>query len=90
MTHPGIACYGLEEASFAGYERLFKEACERLHDQGGVPVIIDFSSFAKAAGMLYTSAFLAERHAGIRPFLESKVCHHPHICSAPAHGARCY
>ena len=35
--------------------------------------MIDFSSFAKAAGMLYTSAFLAERYAGIRPFLESKV-----------------
>ncbi len=39
--------------------------------------MIDFSSFAKAAGMLYTSAFLAERYAGIRPFLESKV-RHPH------------
>ena len=57
----------------AGYERLFQEACERLQEQGGVPVAIDFSSFAEAAGMLYTSAFVAERYAGIRPFLESKV-----------------
>lgn len=38
-----------------------------------MPVTIDFSSFAEAAGMLYTSAFLAERYAGIREFLESKV-----------------
>lgn len=58
----------------AGYERLFKEACERLQEQGGVPVPIDFSAFARTAGMLYTSAFLAERYAGIRGFLESKVC----------------
>ena len=26
--------------------------------------------------MLYTSAFLAERYAGIRTFLEGKVCNH--------------
>lgn len=57
----------------AGYERLFKEACERLQEQGGVPVPVDFSAFAKTAGMLYTSAFLAERYAGICGFLESKV-----------------
>ena len=56
-----------------GYERLYKEACERLQEQGGEPVSIDFAPFATAAGMLYTSAFLAERYAGIRTFLESKV-----------------
>ena len=56
-----------------GYERLFKEACERLQEQGGEPVSINFAPFATAAGMLYTSAFLAERYAGIRAFLESKV-----------------
>ncbi|CAK0787066.1 hypothetical protein CVIRNUC_010282 [Coccomyxa viridis] len=55
-----------------GYERLYKEACERLQEQGGEPVSIDFAPFATAAGMLYTSAFLAERYAGIRAFLESK------------------
>lgn len=45
--------------------------------------MIDFSSFAKTAGMLYTSAFLAERYAGIRQFLESKVLPMS-ICSTPS------
>ena len=72
-----LVCYSAQTHWPAGYEQLFKEACDRLHDQGGVPVVIDFSSFAKAAGMLYTSAFLAERYAGIRSFLESKVGHQP-------------
>ena len=75
--HCGVVCSSAQLHWSAGYKQLFKEACDRLHDQGGVPVVIDFSSFAKTAGMLYTSAFLAERYAGIRPFLESKVSHQP-------------
>ena len=63
----------IEQHFCTGYERLYKEACERLQEQGGEPVSIDFAPFATAAGMLYTSAFLAERYAGIRAFLESKV-----------------
>ena len=44
---------------------------------------IDFAPFATAAGMLYTSAFLAERYAGIRTFLESKVRTYAHLLSGP-------
>ena len=54
-----------------GYERLFLQAIERLQELGGVPVPVDFAAFAKTAGLLYTSAFLAERYSGVRGFLEA-------------------
>jgi hypothetical protein len=47
------------------------EAAERLQQLGGVLVPIDFAAFAKTANLLYTSAFLAERYSGVRPFLEA-------------------
>ncbi len=61
----------------AGYSRLYAEAAQRLEELGGMPVVIDFEPFATAAGLLYTSAFLAERYSGVREFLEAKqVCMH--------------
>ncbi len=59
----------------AGYERLYREAAQRLEQLGGVPVPIDFDPFATIAGLLYTSACLAERYSGVRAFLEAgQVC----------------
>ena len=54
-------------------ERLFMEACERMQAIGGQLVQISFEPFAETARLLYTSAFMAERYAGIRTFLEGKV-----------------
>ena len=49
----------------AGYEALFREATERLEAMGGRRVAkFDFAPFAQTAGMLYQSAFIAERYAG--------------------------
>ncbi|CAK0786092.1 hypothetical protein CVIRNUC_009305 [Coccomyxa viridis] len=52
--------------------RLFMEACERMQAIGGQLVQIRFEPFAETARLLYTSAFMAERYAGIRTFLEGK------------------
>ncbi|KAL4418868.1 hypothetical protein ABPG77_002624 [Micractinium sp. CCAP 211/92] len=47
------------------------EAVARLHALGGQPVAdFDFAPFAKTAVLLYGAAFVAERYAGIRTFLE--------------------
>lgn len=40
---------------------------------GGQLVQINFEPFAETARLLYTSAFMAERYAGIRAFVEGKV-----------------
>ena len=40
---------------------------------GGQPVQIRFEPFAETARLLYTTAFMAERYAGIRAFVEGKV-----------------
>ena len=53
--------------------RLFVEACERMQAIGGQLVQISFEPFAETARLLYTSAFMAERYAGIRTFIEGKV-----------------
>ena len=66
----------------AGYERLYREAAQRLEQLGGVPVPIDFEPFATVAGLLYTSAFLAERYSGVRAFLEAGQVRCPHMRSA--------
>lgn len=66
----------------AGYERLYREAAQRLEELGGVPVPIDFEPFATVAGLLYTSAFLAERYSGVRAFLEAGQVRCPHMRSA--------
>jgi allophanate hydrolase len=59
----------------AGYSRLYAEAAQRLERLGGTPVLIDFEPFVTTAGLLYTSAFLAERYSGVREFLEAdQVC----------------
>ncbi|BDA50535.1 probable urea amidolyase [Coccomyxa sp. Obi] len=59
------------DAFAQGYERLYREAAQRLEQLGGVPVPIDFDPFATIASLLYTSAFLAERYSGVRAFLEA-------------------
>lgn len=52
-------------------ESAMKEAVSRLTALGGVPVPdFDFSPFAATAVLLYGAAFVAERYAGIRTFLE--------------------
>ena len=55
-------------ARHAGYEALFREATERLESLGGRRVDkFDFKPFAQTALMLYQSAFIAERYAGVIP-----------------------
>ena len=44
---------------------------EQLKDLGGKEVQVDFGPFCRVAEMLYNSAFLAERYAGIQEFLEA-------------------
>ena len=61
----------LRHAPHAGYEALFSEATERLEALGGRRVAkFDFAPFAQTAGMLYQSAFIAERYAGERALSE--------------------
>ena len=44
-----------------------------MQEIGGQLVHISFEPFAETARLLYTSAFMAERYAGIRNFIEGKV-----------------
>ena len=44
-----------------------------MQEIGGQLVHISFEPFAETARLLYTSAFMAERYAGIRIFIEGKV-----------------
>lgn len=39
----------------------------------GELVAVDFGPFCEIAELLYNSAFVAERYAGIRSFIDSKV-----------------
>ena len=68
MNHSKTICLHCAES-----RRLFMEACERMQAIGGQLVQIRFEPFAETARLLYTSAFMAERYAGIRTFLEGKV-----------------
>ncbi|KAL4858302.1 Allophanate hydrolase [Chlorella vulgaris] len=50
------------------------EAVQRLEALGGQAVAdFDFAPFAETAVLLYGAAFVAERYAGIRSFLESRA-----------------
>jgi allophanate hydrolase len=52
-------------------ETAMRESVDRMRKIGGELVgDFDFSCFAQTAALLYGSAFVAERHAGIREFLE--------------------
>lgn len=61
--------------STAVYWRAFQEAIERAESLNGELVPVDFGPFCEIAELLYNSAFVAERYAGIRSFIDSKVCH---------------
>jgi allophanate hydrolase len=49
----------------------FTLAIKQLRALGGVPVPIDYTPLAQAAGLLYESALVAERYAAIRPFFDA-------------------
>lgn len=53
-------------------EAAWQEAVARLEALGGVRVPdLDFAPFAATAVLLYGAAFVAERYAGIKAFLEA-------------------
>ena len=49
-----------------------------MQSSGGKLVVLDFRPFCGVADLLYNSAFVAERYAGIRDFLEHEVL----LCNA--------
>ncbi|PSC69624.1 allophanate hydrolase [Micractinium conductrix] len=60
------------EAVRAAMEAAWQEAVARLEALGGVRVPdLDFAPFAATAVLLYGAAFVAERYAGIKAFLEA-------------------
>ena len=52
-------------------ETAFGAAITRLRELGGTPVAIDYEPLARAAALLYDSAFVAERYAAIRSFFDT-------------------
>ena len=50
----------------------FADAVHRLQELGGVRVTIDYAPLAQAAALLYDSALVAERYAGIRAFFDAR------------------
>ena len=83
MNHLKTICLHCAES-----RRLFMEACERMQAIGGQLVQIRFEAFAETARLLYTSAFMAERYAGIRTFIEGKVGGLLLFCTLRDAGAR--
>ena len=57
----------------AVYRQAFEEAVERVRSLNGQLVPMDFAPFCEIAQLLYNSAFVAERYAGIRGFIDSVV-----------------
>lgn len=57
----------------AAYGSAFSEAVERTRSLNGELVEVDFGPFCEIAMLLYNSAFVAERYAGIRAFVDAKV-----------------
>ncbi len=51
---------------------LFTATIKRLQAVGGSPLEIDISVFLQTARLLYEGAFVAERYAGIKDFIEAK------------------
>ena len=69
-----VLCHELEHLhAYAVYHKAFEEAVERLKSLNGELVEINFTPFSETAQLLYSSAFVAERYAGIRDFIDSKV-----------------
>ncbi|MGH8553104.1 MAG: allophanate hydrolase, partial [Methylococcales bacterium] len=73
----GAFCIGVpkpEQLEFFGDAegaRLFHDAIDRFKMRGAIVEVIDFGPFMEATGMLYDGPWIAERHAGIRRFLET-------------------
>ena len=64
-----------EQLHFFGNQQaaaLFHASCERLQSTGGTPVEIDLSPFLKAAQLLYEGPWVAERHAAIQGFFDTR------------------
>jgi allophanate hydrolase len=53
-------------------KELFETACQRWRELGATLVEIDFEPFFKAANLLYSGPWVAERYAAIREFIEAK------------------
>ncbi len=78
-----------EDLEFYGdthYERLFRQALERL---GGVQTAVDFTPFLAAQQLLYDGPWLAERTAQLEEFLGSHAADmHPVVRDVVAGGSR--
>ncbi len=62
-----------EELQFfddAEAKKLFQQAVQRLTSIGGTPVEIDYAPFRKAADLLYSGPWVAERLAAVTPFID--------------------
>ena len=56
----------------AAAEAAFERALELYHDAGASLVELDFSPLFEVARLLYEGAWVAERYAAIRPFIERR------------------
>jgi len=54
-------------------ERLFGEAIARLKSAGGTEVVVDFTPFREASGLLYAGAWVAERFAALGDFITANA-----------------
>lgn len=52
--------------------QLFEQAVRRLESLGGVAVEVDLQPFLEAARLLYDGPWVAERHAAIRVFIDTR------------------
>jgi allophanate hydrolase len=59
--------FGNEEA-----RRLYDEACQRMVALGGEQSEFDYEPFLKAASLLYSGPWIAERYAAVGEFLETQ------------------
>lgn len=78
-------CFGVPSARFLefegpggkstakAYDAAFSEAVERTKSLNGEVVEVNFAPFCEIAALLYNSAFVAERYAGIRAFVDAKA-----------------
>lgn len=65
----------LEQLNYFGDEEspgLFNQTLDKLQKIGEI-VEIDFAPFLEAAALLYSGPWIAERYAGIRPFIEANL-----------------
>ncbi len=63
-----------EQLKFFGsaeYQAAFYESIDMLEKAGGTPVEIDFQPFLDAANLLYSGAWVNERHAAVGAFIEA-------------------